>query len=327
MKKIVKHINLNIYLNAALEENLSYKITFEDDSNYGYIHDDDKKVYFLGSMLGIEDNVHIHLVKNKFRLGEYLSKNNVPTPAQKMINIEDKIAATEFLKNSNKIVMKPNSLSKGRGVITNIENQEDLKKALKILKQYDDTILIQEQILGKDFRVFALEGEILEIVYREPAFIIGDGEQTIQELINLKNKNLHEYRNKIEVDNKLKHFLAKENLELNYIPDSDEKIHLRGNSNISEGGTPTKINLDNVHPDNIEMLEKTAFLSGIKIAGIDLLIEDISKSWKDQKSAIIEVNYGPAMRAHFLSQEKPSLEIPRKILRTIFESNKHGESL
>jgi cyanophycin synthetase len=53
-----------------------------------------------------------------------------------------------------------------------------------------------------------------------------------------------------------------------------------------------------VHPDNLELFRAVARLFNTRLVGIDFLAEDISKSWRGQNAAIIELNSLPYIDMH-----------------------------
>ena len=60
---------------------------------------------------------------------------------------------------------------------------------------------------------------------------------------------------------------------------------------------------------------------GLKISGIDILIKDISKSYKKQKCGINEVNSNPNILTTYYADEAYSIDTIIKILKLYFEIN------
>ncbi len=91
-------------------------------------------------------------------------------------------------------------------------------------------------------------------------------------------------------------------------------MQLRLTGNLSTGGTAID-RTDDIHPDNVEIAEQAAKVIGLDIAGIDMLVKDISKPIKDQNGAICEVNAGPGFRMH----TNPTDGHPRDVARPVVE--------
>ncbi|MEK7201151.1 MAG: cyanophycin synthetase, partial [Patescibacteria group bacterium] len=87
--------------------------------------------------------------------------------------------------------------------------------------------------------------------------------------------------------------------------------------NWSVGGTTCDVT-DEVHPDNITLFEETARVLGATIVGIDFIIEDISRSWKEQeRCGILECNSMPFFDNHHLPFEGE----PRNVASRIWDMN------
>jgi cyanophycin synthetase len=72
---------------------------------------------------------------------------------------------------------------------------------------------------------------------------------------------------------------------------------LRRAANIASGGRPVPV-LEVAHPDNLKLAERAARLLRLDLAGVDLLIPDIRKSWLKTGAAICEVNAQPQLSPH-----------------------------
>lgn len=82
----------------------------------------------------------------------------------------------------------------GIGVFTDV-NSENLDKVwdecFAIQKKRDvkdPRILVQDYIEGYEVRVIVTEGKSLSATIRTPAYVIGDGQNTIENLISTKNE-------------------------------------------------------------------------------------------------------------------------------------------
>ena len=71
----------------------------------------------------------------------------------------------------------------------NIKNTNELKSIIDYLYRknvYD--IIIEEQIHGEDYRVVCYQDKVIDVVNRTPPTIIGNGENTINELVYKYNR-------------------------------------------------------------------------------------------------------------------------------------------
>jgi glutamate--cysteine ligase len=106
----------------------------------------------------------------------------------------------------------------------------------------NSAILIEEFIDGREFRFFVIGDEVVGILHRVPANVTGNGIQSIQELVQIKNqdplrgKGYRTPLEKIQLGEAEAIFLRSQRKNFDYIPVPGEIVFLRENSNISTGG-------------------------------------------------------------------------------------------
>lgn len=86
------------------------------------------------------------------------------------------------------VIVKPNSLSQGIGVVK-VYNKRDFMQAVEIICKKDRVFLVQREVFGHDYRVVVLDGEIMSAYERLPLSVIGDGKSTIDQLV-AKNRKI-----------------------------------------------------------------------------------------------------------------------------------------
>ena len=201
------------------------------------------------------------------------------------------------------IVIKPKSTNFGTGIsiFKYGTSAQNVKEAFKIAFKYDETVLVEEFIKGKEYRFLVINDKVSGILHRVPANVKGNGVNTIEELVKIKNKDsLRGYHHrtpleKIQLDEHVKIFLRDQKKDLNYIPKEDEIVYLRENSNISTGGDSIDYS-DDIPKKFKDIAVNAAKAVNAKICGVDMIIED----YKDENSdyAIIELNFNPAIHIH-----------------------------
>ncbi|MFH0865641.1 MAG: acetate--CoA ligase family protein [Bacteroidota bacterium] len=265
----------------------------------------------------------------KDMVGEFLMMCGFPTPIGKNCFDENEIVK-EALKLGFPVVVKPVAGHKGQGVTTGIESEEEVRKSFKkIIKAAQDAgtafegAIVQQQIYGTDHRLLAVGGKFVAALERVPAFVDGDGSHNIEQLIAIENDKLIRIDNarsplsKIKIDDNLNEFLKLQNLSLQHTPKEGERIVLRRVANISAGGVSINVT-PKIHPDNVQLVEDIAAYFNVKCLGIDVLSQDISKSWHDGNFGIIEINAGPGVFMHLAPAYGGSINVPEFIMRTHF---------
>jgi cyanophycin synthetase len=197
------------------------------------------------------------------------------------------------------LVIKPISSGKGNGVTANITGDDELIKAFNnAMLISPQGIIVEKFIPGNDYRIAVFGGKVQWGALRSSAKIFGDGVSSIQKLINYENEtraNLPkgDGLQQILIDSNLIEHLKKQNLSLDSILNKDTSITLSSIANVSKGGKVEEIS--NIHKDNIEMAESIARAFRMDALGIDFISPDISISWRDTASAVIEVNGTPGI--------------------------------
>jgi cyanophycin synthetase len=103
---------------------------------------------------------------------------------------------------------------------------------------------------------------------------------------------------KIIVDAETEKELQRESIKLDDIPEAGRVVTFSQKTSRGCGGTTTEVT-DSIHRDNIEMLEHVARFLDDPLVGVDLIMEDMSRSWKEeQHSGIIECNSLPFIDLH-----------------------------
>lgn len=261
------------------------------------------------------------LAKHKFSCARALKTAGLPVNEHILVNSEQgAIKASRQL--GFPLVVKPENMDGGRGVVVGIENMPDLVAAYRDTEKISSSILIEKFFPGDDFRLQVFRDSVFWVVHRKPASVVGDGRSTIEMLIKKINLSreianstdhykldeiVETYSGQILVDQQLQMWLTKQGLNLSSIPILGREIRLKGAANISLGGTLSVIDLSNVHKDNLELAIKVAKLFRLDLAGVDLLISDISRSYKEVGGVICEVNAQPQLSPH----------LPKKLIQQL----------
>lgn len=257
---------------------------------------------------------------NKAKTKELLIKNNVPTPKGKYFSndVKDKTILETAKNIGYPLVIKPVSGYGGQGVIANIKNQSELKEALWYLRGElgEKKIILERYFAGEDYRVYVLKDEVLGIIKRIPANVIGDGSSTIMELIREKNKRRKNSpvlgSSTIKIDDELKTKLKDYDLTLDSILTKGRQVFLKTKNNISAGGDP--IDITDEVSDEIKQIAIKACNSipGLPHAGVDLLVNEKGET------VVLEVNARPSLRTHLFPEAGESRDIPKKVIDFYF---------
>ncbi|MCI0387183.1 MAG: cyanophycin synthetase [Acidobacteria bacterium] len=220
------------------------------------------------------------------------------------------------------VVIKPYNLSQGKGVSLNLNSPAQVEQAYRIAKQYATKVVVERQLVGRDYRALVIDGKVAAVSERAPAHVTGDGERTIAELVEAVN--CHPARGedherpltKIAIDPAMVEFMRRRGLTVNYVPEPDEIVYLRECANLSTGGTARDVT-DLVHPLIVAMCERAAQIIGLDICGIDLILDDIARP-PGPDNGIVEVNAAPGLRMHVSPSEGRSRDVGAAIIDMLY---------
>ena len=218
------------------------------------------------------------------------------------------------------IVIKPLDGNHGKGASINVNNWEDAVKGLKHAKEYSRRVIVEKFVTGFDFRVLVINNEVIAAAQRVPAHVIGNGKNTIQELIDITNEDPrrgygHEnVLTEITIDRTTERLIDNAGYKLDSVLPEDETLYLKSTANLSTGGTSVDVT-DLMHPENVFIAERISRVIGLDICGIDIMAPNLTQSLKENGGVILEVNAAPGFRMHLA----PSEGLPRNVAAPVID--------
>ncbi|WP_299950215.1 cyanophycin synthetase [uncultured Ruegeria sp.] len=256
-----------------------------------------------------------------------LNDLGLPVPQQRMV-----YSAREAARAAGRIgfpvVVKPLDANHGRGVSINLKSESEVEAGFAEAKEHSRSraILVESFITGFDHRMLVVNNKLVAVAKRVPGHVVGDGTHTIAELVDIVNQDPrrgigHEkVLTMLEIDNQAKRLMENAGVtEETVLPDG-EIFYLRSTANLSTGGTAIDLT-DVVHPDNRDMAERAIMAVGLDVGGVDFLIDDITKSYKDIGGAIVEVNAAPGFRMHVAPSEGQPRDVAGRVIDMLFPAN------
>ena len=250
----------------------------------------------------------------------------IPTPEGRAVeSAEDAWEAAEDI--GLPVVVKPQYGNHGRGVATNLQSQEQVIAAYNAAREEGRSIVVERHAPGDDYRMLVVGGKLVAAARREPAHVVGDGQSTVQKLIDKVNEDPRRSDGHstslslIKIDAVALGVLLAQGMTPDTIPPVGKKVLVRRNANLSTGGTAADVT-DEVHPDVARHAIEAARVVGLDIAGVDMVAQDISQPLQGQRGVIVEVNAGPGLRMHI----EPSSGKPRPVGESILDMMFPGTS-
>jgi len=268
------------------------------------------------SALGVE------IADDKESSKKILSSMGIPVPEGHSVKDLDE-ALTVADRIGYPVVVKPLTGNHGRGITTNIQGEKDLKKAFRNAKKFSKNVLLEKFLEGLDYRILVIDGKFAAAALREPAYVVGNGKDTIQDLIDEINKDPergfgHEKNlTRINVDFMTERLLSMNNLSLNSVLPENTKIFIKSTANLSAGGTAVDVTSD-VHPLVRSMAERISRIIGLNVIGIDIIAPTLSKHLQKGCAGIIEVNAAPGFRMHLTPSRGKGRNVAKNIIDMLF---------
>lgn len=312
----------------AIQKGLNIEILDERDQFISLQFGEHLEYVKNGNMTSHDSYISPLIMENKVVTKKVLAKAGFNVP-QSIEFTDVKSAVENFpLFENRAVVIKPKSTNFGLGISIfqqGVTNRDDFAKAVEIAFREDKEIMVEDYLLGTEYRFFVLGDQTLAVLLRVPANVIGDGVHTVAELVAAKND--HPLRGdgsrtplkKIALGDIEQLQLKEQGLTVDSIPAKDQLVQLRANSNISTGGDSIDMT-DEMHASYKEIAVGISKAMGAAVCGVDLIIPDLKqpaepslRSW-----GVIEANFNPMMMMHIFPFSGQSRRLTMNVIKMLF---------
>lgn len=227
------------------------------------------------------------------------------------------------------VVIKPKDGNQGKGVTVNVTSKEQLLAGFQAASEFRDSILVERFVPGNDFRLLVIGNKLIAAARRDPPQVVGDGKQSVRELVEQVNKDPRRGSGhatsltKIRFDDIALASLAKQGYTAESVPPKGQRVILRNNANLSTGGSATDVT-DDVHPEVAARAVAAAQMVGLDICGVDLVCDSVIKPIEQQNGGIVEVNAAPGLRMHLSPSFGKGRAVGEAIVNTVFPDGDDG---
>ena len=261
-----------------------------------------------------------YLSKDKNATNALLARIGIPVPPQRLVtSVEEAVEAAAAL--GFPVVTKPLDRGNGKGVSVGLQHADAVRWGFSEAAKYGDEVIVERFVAGEDHRILVVDGRMVAAAKRIPGHVVGDGERTIAQLVELINADPRrgtEYDQvmvRLEFDAQAAQVLGEAGLTRESIPARGEVVPLRRTANVSTGGTCEDVT-ERIHPDNRDAAIRASRVLGLNVAGADFLSTDITRSYREIGGGICEVNFSPGLRPHW--NANPERDVVGPILETMF---------
>jgi len=278
------------------------------------------------TVTGNTRQIAVDLASDKEEANRILADLGLPVPKQFLVYDAGRaVRAAERI--GYPVVLKPLNGNHGRGVSTHLESAEEVEIAFEKAREHHRAVVVESFIQGLDHRLLVVNGELVAAAKRVPGHVVGDGKSSIETLVEEVNADPrrgvgHErVLTRLEFDDQAERLLADLGYTRETVPEAGDVVYLRNTANLSTGGTAIDVT-DIIHPDNVDMAVRAIKAIDLDVGGVDFLTTDISKSYRETKGAICEVNAGPGFRMHVAPSEGTPRDVAGPVIDMLFPPGK-----
>ena len=311
-----------------IQKGIKTEILDENDQFLCLQHGEHIEYVKNGNMTSHDSYISPLIMENKVVTKKVLAKADFNVPQSVEFTSLEQAVASYPLFEGRAVVIKPKSTNYGLGISIfqqGVHNSDDFAKAVEIAFREDKEIMVEDYLVGTEYRFFVLGEETLAVLLRVPANVVGDGVHTVAELVATKND--HPLRGdgsrtplkKIALGDIEQLQLKEQGLTIDSIPAKDQLVQLRANSNISTGGDSIDMT-DEMHDSYKRLAVGITKAMGAAVCGVDLIIPNLKKPAEASLSSwgVIEANFNPMMMMHIFPYAGKSRRLTQNVIKMLF---------
>jgi glutamate--cysteine ligase len=318
-------LSTQLLLKAAVKRGISFEF-LDREENFILLQKGDHREYVKqATKTSLDSYSTVLIMENKVVTKKILKQHGIRVPDGRIYHDLDAALADYGTYRNKPIVIKPKSTNFGLGIsiFAGDFSLDDYQKAFEMAFEHDQTVLLEEFMTGKEYRFLVMGDEVVGILHRVPANVVGDSIHTIEQLVHEKNKDPLRGKGyktpleRIQMGEVEKMFLKNQSKHITDIPIAGEVVYLRENSNISTGGD--SIDFTDEIPESYKKIAiQSAKAAGATFCGVDMMIDDIETEAIDSNYSIIEINFNPAIHIHCYPYKGENRKADEKILDLLF---------
>jgi len=267
-------------------------------------------------------HIAVELASDKEETNRILGALGLPVPRQELVQ-----SAGQAVRAANRIgypvVTKPYNGNHGRGISIGLTGDAQVERGFALAREHSRSVIVESYLEGDDHRLLVVAGELVAATKRTPGHVVGDGQHSVAELIEMVNRDPrrgvgHEkVLTRLELDAQAEQMLARQGLDAAAVPEEGRVVALRSTANLSTGGTATDVT-DIIHPDNRDMAVRAVRAVGLDVGGVDFLSTNIAESYRRAGGGICEVNAAPGFRMHVAPSDGKPRDVAGPVVDMLF---------
>jgi D-alanine-D-alanine ligase-like ATP-grasp enzyme len=284
-----------LVLSAAREMNLRV-----DELPYQMlrISDGERLVYSTDFNFSFESLTAYWLCGNKHLTSALLRERGILVPDFAVYHAKDLASAfSAFPTLRHPVVVKPCFGAGGEGITVGVTTLQEFRRACYRAALTAEPIIVEQMVTGRHWRVTLFDGQLVFACERLPAFVVGDGQSSIEALVSRRNAAIAERAGfssayPIHVDEDTRAALRDQNMTPESVPAAAQRVVLKRICNAAVGGLTVDISAS-LHDDYLDLARQAAAAMGARLAGVDIIGPDATQPIDSGDVFVNEVNTTP----------------------------------
>jgi cyanophycin synthetase len=287
------------------------------------IRKDERKTRVIRDRVMLNDSVSIEIAEDKRLARRLLAESGIPVPDWCDFDVRNARRAHDFLaRETPPFVVKPAKASGGKGITANVRRQSELRRATITAARWESPLMIERQAVGDVYRLLILDGQVIDVVRRLRPRLTGDGKSTVRDLLFVENRRrladpFSFVGLPLDLDCLLT--LQAQGLGLRSVPLQGATFTVRTvtnhNSETENETVETPIS------DTLRaQAASAADVLGLRLAGMDIVTQDVQSGLQESAGVVLEVNAVPALYHHYrVADRSRATKVAVPILRSLLE--------
>ena len=224
------------------------------------------------SLSDLTSAISMSLCQDKCLTHKVLSQAGLNVPSQQLAgNADDNLA---FLEQHTRVVVKPVDGEQGNGVAVDLDSIEHVQLAIEAARAFDSRVLLESFHEGLDLRIVVIGFEVVAAAIRRPAQVTGDGQHSIQRLIEAQSRRRQAAtggESRIALDAETLRAVQAAGYEYDSILPAGQVLAVRRTANLHTGGCLEDVT-GVLHPVLADAAIRAARALDIAVVGLDLMV-------------------------------------------------------
>jgi len=229
------------------------------------------------------------------------------------------------------VAMKPQDSDLATGVSLDLRNRDQVEAAFRSASEHSTWVLVERFAPGLEHRVLVVADQVVAVTRIEPPHVVGDGTATVAELVERVNRDPRRGAegsgaplSRLKIDDVARAVLAAQGYTLTSVPPAGTRVLVRRNPPYFKNGGNLADLTDHIHPRTAAHAVAAAQVLQLRVAGLDVVVEDISRPLEEQGGVVVEINAGPGLWLHMAPWADSPRPVGAAIVASLFPPGDDG---